>query len=146
MFCCNSIRIKYCDGVDMVKTQANALTLGTNEKNVDFEIELSINGFNIFKSLVKKEHYLFNPEMLMIRKAMIETTGVEPVSEIKPIAADKLSGLVQRISYKRFKTPMDVDDLELYYIPDRNKFMLKFLSSVSDEFDYIAEVMKSKGA
>jgi hypothetical protein len=130
----------------MVKTEANAKTLSTNEKNVDFEIELSINGFNIFKALVKQEHYLFNPELMMIRKALIATTGVEPENEIKQVSVDKLSGFVQRVSYNRFKTPVDVDDLELYYIPDRNKFFLKFLSSVSEEFDYIAEVMKNKGA
>lgn len=130
----------------MMKNNANAMTLNTNEKNVDFEIELSINGFNIFKSLVKQEHYLFNPDLMMIRKAIIEKTGVEPENEIKQVSVDKLSGFVQRVSFNRFKTPVDVDDLELYYVTDRNRFFLKFLSSVSEEFDYISEVMKSKGA
>lgn len=130
----------------MIKNDPNGMTLKTNEKNVDFEIELSINGFNIFKALVKQEHYLWNRDLMMIRKAIIEKTGVEPVNEIKQVPVDKLSGFVQRVSFNRFKSPVDVDDLELYYVPDRNKFFLKFLSSVSDEFDYIAEVMKNKGA
>jgi hypothetical protein len=130
----------------MIKNNPNGMTLKTNEKNVDFEIELSINGFNIFKGLVKQEHYLWNRDLMMIRKAVIEKTGVEPVNEIKQVSVEKLSGFVQRVSFNRFKSPVDVDDLELYYVPDRNKFFLKFLSSVSDEFDYIAEVMKNKGA
>lgn len=130
----------------MTETSSIPLTLKTNERSVEFEIELSMKGYQIFVGLVKQGHYLFNPDLMRLRTAYINATGHEPKDEIKQFAVDNLSGMVQRISLKHNRTPADLDILELYYTPERNKFFFKFLSSVSHEFDYIAEYKKSKGA
>lgn len=130
----------------MIKHIANAMTIPTNEKHVEFEVQLTLSGLDIFKELIKQEHYLFNPMMMQIRKNIIASTGVEPVDNAQPVSVEKLKGMVHRISYKKFRTPVETADLELFYIPDRNVFMLKLLSSVSDEFDYIIELKKNKGA
>jgi len=129
----------------MTEISANAITLKTNERSVEFEIELSMKGYQLFVDLVKKGHYLFNPDLMRIRTAYIEATGQEPKDEIKQLPVDSLKDFVQRISLKRFKSMVEIDDLELFYISDRNVFFFKFLSSVSEEFDYITIYKKSKG-
>lgn len=130
----------------MSEITPNGLTLKTNEKSVEFEIELSMNGYQVFCGLVKKGHYLFNPDLMRLRTAYIAAKGVEPLDEIKQVPVDALKGFVQRISLKTFKSPVELDDLELYYIVDRNTFFMKFLSSVSEEFDYLSLYKRSKGA
>lgn len=122
------------------------LTLKTNERSVEFEIELSMKGYEIFTRMIKQKHYLFNPDLMRLRTAYIETHGHEEKRFPEQMSVESLAGMVQRISLKNNRTPADLDILELYYTPETNKFRFKFLSSVSDEFDYIAEYKKSKGA
>lgn len=130
----------------MIKHIANAMKISTNEKHVEFEINLTLSGLDIFKELIKQEHYLFNPMMMLIRKNAIASTGIEPVDNAQPVSVEKLKGMVYMISYNKFRTPVETADLELFYIPVKNVFMIKVLSSVSDEFDYIIELKKNKGA
>ncbi|QOH68801.1 hypothetical protein IGB31_14305 [Pseudomonas putida] len=120
--------------------------MNTNERNVSFELELSMRAFNIFTNLIKSKHYLFNPDLMRLRAAYIKTHGKEPAEEIHVMSPKLLEGVVERVSMKTYRSVVDVEDLELFYISERNVFRLKFLSSVSDEFDYIQIFKKSKGA
>ncbi|MBK3462635.1 hypothetical protein [Pseudomonas haemolytica] len=129
----------------MSENSSIPLTLKTNEKSVEFEIELSMKGYEIFSSMVKQKHYLFNRDLMRLRTAYILANGHE-LKQTEQLSVDRLAGMVHLISLKNYQTPADLDILELHYIVEKNTFFFKFLSSVSYEFDYIAEYKKSKGA
>ncbi|MCZ2339828.1 MAG: hypothetical protein LC127_16910 [Chitinophagales bacterium] len=126
--------------------------LNTNEPSVQFQLEISLAGYAIFADFIKKEHYLFNPDLMLFRTAYLNQHGVE-YRNIKTLSTKKLTGFIQKISLMNFRTGLktiksvvDVDDLELFYEPERNEFRFKLLSSVSDPFDYLAICRKAKGA
>lgn len=122
----------------MVSNMNYDIRLKSNTKGFEFKIKVDDSVSDWFRSVIKNEHYFYNPALLHLQsidqgkewKAKIEY----PVN----IKCDFLSNKVLiKDKYSKEFESLQNDYLQLLYVPKTNLFRLVNLGDTSYEFDFI---------
>lgn len=103
-------------------------------RNLNFLVKKCPATVDFFKAAVEGHHYLFNEKLINVKTTMIREGKVEDV-EFKQVATDRLKGLVKRVGLAN-SINEDVDDLVLFYFPERHTFVFKeLMGEISHTFN-----------
>jgi len=123
-----------------------SIVLKSETPDVNFKIIATDEVSDFFKSVIKAEHFIYNPSLLYLQSVDQGKEWKCKIEYAVNIECEKLSGCIYRKDkFNRRYEPLDTDQFKLLYIPKTNTFCLMNFSDASYAFDFL-EIEKAMTA